>query len=417
MPLDDSPNPLLPAPHSAGAGALREGSRPARIFFATATSDRGGAETLLAELLKRLDRARFVCRVASMSGDGWLAQAARAAGIEADVWTSLGASAKIRALCRRMREFRPDIVHVFGLSAELPVRLFARRAAAGVRAIVDAAHSPIPGRPAAHVCLDRLTARRVDRFICVSETVAEMRRRREHWPAERIIVIPNGIELPPARALEAEERIQARRALRERLKLPADMPSNLAGPLLLMVANTRPMKGYGEALEALAALAPRFPGMRLVAVGRDVADGAYTRQARELGIADRVIWAGYQENPAAFYAGADIFLMPSYWEGCPTALLEAMSWGMPIVASRVGGIEEAARDREEALLVAPRDSAALAHAIERLAGAPANPLGDSNALARRLAENARRRAESRYSIDAMIDDHSRLYASLLADTR
>ncbi len=368
------------------------------LLILTATSDRGGEETLMAAMLPRLDARRFACRVVSMSGGGWLTSACQRLGFPAQLWRRGGPFARARALWRLLREFQPDVIHAFGLRAELPARLLARPGC-GAR-LVCAAHSVSPRRPHWQVLLDRATAGRVDQWIAVSQTVAEARRRRERIPARKLLVIPNGIEPP------AEERLAARAATRADLARRLEIPENPAGPLLLMVANQRPMKGYSEALRAVAALRSEFPGLRLIAVGRDVSGGEYARQARALGCEANVLWAGYQEDPAPFYAAADLFLLPSHWEGCPAALLEAMAWALPIAASRIGAVEELVRHEREALLFAPRDADALAAAIRRALGSPV--------LARELAAAARRRLLERFTLDRMARAHESLYERLAA---
>lgn len=375
-------------------------SSPIRILFLTATSDRGGAETLLVELLSRLDREAFECRVVSFVGGGWLTRACERMGIPAANWTDRGFPGKAAALWRELRSFRPHLMHGFGLRAEAVGRPLARWS--GAAGIISVAHSTDPQRHRLLVSLDRLTARYVDRFVAVGRAVAASRIRRERFPRNRVTVIPNGIRPPGEKELESKS--TAREELLRELDLPAD-----AGPLLLMVGNLRPMKGHAEALEALARLIPEFPRIRLVVVGRDVADGRHARRARELGCDDHVVWAGYRENTCPFLAGADLFLMPSYWEGCPTALLEAMGWELPIVASRIGGIAEVARADREAVLVAPRDGAALAEGVARLLREPVH--------ARELAAAARRRLLDRYTLDRMVERHERLYRDLCAKAK
>jgi len=238
----------------------------------------------------------------------------------------------------------------------------------------------------------------VDRVIAVGRRVAASRVCREGVPRSRITLIPNGVRPP------GEETLAGKHAAREALRKTLDLPPG-AGPILLMVGNLRPMKGHGEALEAINRLIPSHPRIRLVVVGRDVSGGTVAERARQLGCSKHVVWMGYQENTEPFYAASDLYLMPSYWEGCPTALLEAMAWRLPIVASRVGGIAALARDGREACLVPPKDSAALARALASLLEDPAR--GDA------LAHAARKRVLGRYTLVHMIDAHETLYRDLV----
>ena len=328
-----------------------------------------------------------------MVGEGWLTQACRGLDIEASSWANQGLSGKTLSLWKDLRAFRPQILHTFGLRAEIVGRMLAR--ATRVPVILSALHSPDPWRRWPHVWLDRLTAPWVDQFLAVSQTVARSRIERERFPKEKIVVIPNGIQAPSEADLA-----RARKARQDRAA-----SSGNVGPSIVMVGNLRPMKGHREALRSIAMLRRSFPQLRLTLVGKDVSEGFYPRMARDLGCAEHVEWAGYQENVAPYYANADLFLMPSYWEGCPTALLEAMSWGLPIVASDIPGIAEVARPNQEALLTPPRDPALLTAALRRLLRNPQ--------MAENLGKSARQRILESYTLDRMVYNHERLYTRLI----
>src|SRR5581483_746525 len=128
--------------------------------------------------------------------------------------------------------------------------------------------------------------------------------------------------------------------------------------------------------------------------------------AAEHRMSDRVHLLLKRDDVPDLNAAADVFCMPSLWEGLPLALLEAMLAGKAIVASAASGIHEAIADGEQGLLVPPGDDAALAHALGKV-------LLDPN-LRARLGEAARRRAEAEFTIERMADRYERLYADALA---
>jgi glycosyltransferase involved in cell wall biosynthesis len=120
-------------------------------------------------------------------------------------------------------------------------------------------------------------------------------------------------------------------------------------------------------------------------------------------MADRVHLAGQRQDVPDLLAAADVFVMPSLWEGLPLAILEAMLAQKAIVASVTSGIPEAINDGQEGLLVPPGDEAALAEALGRV-------LSDA-ALRSRLAAQARARALREFTVECMTDQYERLYAS------
>jgi glycosyltransferase involved in cell wall biosynthesis len=148
-------------------------------------------------------------------------------------------------------------------------------------------------------------------------------------------------------------------------------------------------------------------GARLVIVGDGPDRAALERLARDLGVGASVIFAGMTNNVAPYYALADVFVLPSLSEGSPNVLLEAMAAGLPVVATRVGGVPEIAADGTSALIGPSKDPAFLAHAVDRLLGNPD--------LARRLGAAARRAVLSRHTPERRAETLSRLYAALAAD--
>ena len=137
-------------------------------------------------------------------------------------------------------------------------------------------------------------------------------------------------------------------------------------------------KGLPTSLRAFALFAREHPRARFVIAGSGAMRGELERLADELGVRERVDFAGFlgQENLRRLYAGAHLFLHPSQLteagdqEGVPNSMLEAMATGLPVVATRHGGIPEAVRHGENGLLVAERNHQALADALFALAGDP-----------------------------------------------
>jgi teichuronic acid biosynthesis glycosyltransferase TuaC len=176
--------------------------------------------------------------------------------------------------------------------------------------------------------------------------------------AARLQVIRNGVDterfrpLPPAEA-------------RSRLGLAGD-------PLLLSVGHLVEVKGHDLTLEALARLAPRWPGVRLCFVGDGPLRQSLQARAAALGVADRVRFAGAVPNDrlAAWYSAADLLVLASRSEGWANVLLESMACGTPVVATAVGGTAEVLADPRVGRLVPPLDPVALADAISALCSQP-----------------------------------------------
>ena len=140
--------------------------------------------------------------------------------------------------------------------------------------------------------------------------------------------------------------------------------------LFVTVANLRPEKGYDVLLEASKWMAECDLRIRIAAVGRGPLREELQALHVKLGLGDRFQFLGQRDDVLQLLAGADAFVLASRHEGLPVALMEATSVGLPVVASRVGGIPQVLEDEVDALLVTPGDPALLARTMMRLASDP-----------------------------------------------
>ena len=212
-------------------------------------------------------------------------------------------------------------------------------------------------------------------------------------PEARVEVLPNAVALPP------RERRRVTGAAAGSLRDAADTGK------ILFLGQLHAGKGVFDLVRAFAAIANRFPRAELVCAGHGDARPVETL-ARELGIAARVRcpgWLGDEAKRRAL-AQADLFVLPSYTEGLPMALLEAMSYEVPVIASPVGGIPQVIREEENGLLVPAGD-------VDRLARALARLLSDRE-FAARLSIAARRTVESQFALDAALARLGEIYARL-----
>lgn len=235
--------------------------------------------------------------------------------------------------------------------------------------------------------IERLLAPLSSRVLCVCE--AEARLARGVGAARRVRVVHNGIEPAPDGPVNAR---MARLAER--------------GPVVCALTQLRPGKGIETLIDALPDVLARHPDAQ-VAIGGDGPDlQALRERARARGALDAMHFLGPCEDPLTVLRGSDLFVHPSWAESFPYAILEAMSVGLPIVASDVGGVGEAVYDGESGSLVPPGDAQALARALSEL-------LGDT-ARGASLGEAARRTVEQRFTRTSMVDGIDRVYADAVA---
>ncbi len=211
----------------------------------------------------------------------------------------------------------------------------------------------------------------------------------------------------PCESMRAWVRSVARRAHTVCLPTPVscELQTSSRQNLVLFLGRMEPAKGIYDLLEAVAALRPAVPDVRLVCAG----DGdrvAVARYAERLGIADAVKFTGWvgPSGKRALLEAAAAFALPSYEEALPVSLLEAMAAGVPSVASAVGGIPEVLVDGVSGFLVAPGDKAKLERALRQLL--------TERELAGRIGAAARETARLRFAPERALPRREEIYAAL-----
>jgi glycosyltransferase involved in cell wall biosynthesis len=236
--------------------------------------------------------------------------------------------------------------------------------------------------------VDRRVANSLDAVVVPAERPAAAMAARG-FPREMMEIIPWGARSIPAR-VDPEAR--------GRLGLPDK------APVIVCLANFTPTKGQAVIVDAIPALAERFPGIRAVLAGDGPELPALRERAAARGVAGRVLFPGSFNEPWDLLRAADVFVLASEIEGLPLVVLEAMGQGVPVVATDVGGMPEAVIDDMTGFLVPPRDPAALTTAIARILSDPA--------VALRMRQASLARFEQRFTMRRMLESHRDLYLRL-----
>jgi glycosyltransferase involved in cell wall biosynthesis len=390
------PGHLRPGRPTAGGSG-----RPLRVA-AVITRLEGGAGVLALRGAMAMDPDAFELTIVTGTGDRLLDTAA-AAGLEIIVEPSLCAPIdprrdvqalrRVTALLRR-RNF--DVVHTHCAKAGTVGRLAARRAA--VPRTVHTFHGfpfhqfQSMARRQAYVSIERRLGRFTDVALCVGAGVAAEAVRRHLVAPERIRtigVVVDGLDVAAAPAPPPEARRHARIAL----GLPAD------ATVIGAVGRLTYQKAPEDFLAAIAQLGR--PNVTGIWVGGGELAGRIGRQARALSGA-RVILAGERTDVLDVLPAFDVFALPSRYEGLPTAVVEAMSCGVPVVATAVNAVSDVVVPGETGLLVPPQRPDLMAAAIGYLL--------DSPAAATRMAATARTRLAGRYAETALRDALAAAYA-------
>jgi L-malate glycosyltransferase len=351
---------------------------PLRVLLVIKCLGYGGAERLLVDMAATVDRSRFTYDVAYvLRPQDALVPAIRDGGTTVH---SLGAghNADLRwmvALRRLLVQGHYDIVHFhLPYAAALGQLVVASLPPSGRPGVVYTEHSLWDRAHLVNRVVLRSSMRKDERIITVSQAAHDA------LPAKlqaRATTIVHGVDLSSSDSLLGR---QADVRARVRSELAVDDEEFL----FMTVANLRPEKGYDVLLQAARIMADWDLPIHIAAVGRGPMDSELRARHLELGLSGRFQFLGQRDDVLRLLAGADAFVLASRHEGLPVALMEATSVGLPIVASRVGGIPQVLEDEADAVLVPPGDPLLLARAMKRVASDPD--------LRTRLARQSKRRS-------------------------
>ncbi len=355
----------------------------------------GGSEHQMVEVASRQKARGYEVIVGCLSSKGSLIEVLRHAGISVIEFNPRGALFRPRGIFQVLRltwflRLHPfDVVQTHDLYstlmgvpaawlARIPVILSCRR---------DLSHwwwyTPHRRRILRHI------QNRSTYVIANSQAVRDFLVEKDGFDSSLVRVIRNSVDL---------ERFTNVRGDRQE-QFPHLGPES---ELIAAVANMHfETKGYTDLIRAAAEVSREFPAAKFLLIGDGAERARIEGMVAELGLSKTVLFLGRRNDVPKVLACCDMFVSPSWAEGLPNSVLEAMAAGLPIVATRVGGTPEIIEHGVSGLLVPPRDSHALATAILQL-------LGDKG-LAKRLGRSAQERAREQFSFERLLSELERLY--------
>lgn len=377
------------------------GTRPIRVAHLIHSLAPGGAEALLIDLARAAPAAGLEIAVLPLvrtDGDRY-ARTLRDLGVPVpalDLPTRWDPRAFARATTR-LRRWRPDVLHTHLKHADLVGAVASRLTGVPQVSTLHVIEDGSTGRTPLHRAKRRLAAAARASTARTTIAVSEAQRR---WylgafasadPA-RVVTVPNGVADPRA----------GRDTVAVRARTRAGLGCADGEVLIAQVAVARPGKGHATLLEAMRRLGD-VP-VRLIVAG----DGPLRTEleARAAGLGDRVRFLGHRDDVPDLLAAADVVAHPSEFDALPTALIEALAAGRPVVATRVGGLPEVVTP-ETGMFVPAGDPAALAAALRRLATDPWRRVT--------LGAAARRRFETCFDAGVWARRLTGLYAAVLRE--
>lgn len=373
-----------------------------KIFILVTEASWGGAQRYVFDLATHLRKSGWAVCVGSGSNRyGELDTLLSDNGVRVVKFPELARPIRpwhdLRSILRLRRFIRSEnfaVVHLNSSKAGFVGAIAAKLA--GVRCVVFTAHGFVFNEPSLglvrlfYVLAEKLASLFRDKIITVSEYDRIQALGYRVAPEKKLAVVHNGVSIERGRILSRDE---------ARIKIFGSQTG--PGPVVGCIANLRQNKGLGDFLSAAAIVAKEQPEARFVVIGEGELRADLERLSRRLGLEQRLILTGHLPEAEQYLAAFDIYACSSLKEGLSYSLLEALSAGVPVVATRVGGNPEIIRDRENGILVQPDNPRALAEGVLRL-------LRDLE-TAENYARRGRETAAKEFSLDKMLNDTISIY--------
>ncbi|MFM1801043.1 MAG: hypothetical protein RJA81_395 [Planctomycetota bacterium] len=352
----------------------------------------GGAEKALVNLATGLDKKRWQVSVINLGGEEPLAKVLRNHGLEVDC---LAVSKRkpvqaIGRLVRSLKRLRPELLQCFMFHANVAGRIAARFAR--VRWVLGGLRVA-EHQKTWHLVVDRVTNRLSCGSVCVSEGVRRFSVEYGGLSADRLTVIPNGVDTS---VYESSHSI-------DRKEIGLKPKDHVA----LFIGRLDAQKGLPYLLNAAEKVASQKKDWHLVMIGREGSESEWLRLrvAESPILKKHVHWLGFRSDVASLLKTADVLVLPSLWEGMPNVVLEAMASNLAVIGTDVEGTNELIHPGETGWLVAPESETQLADALLEAAEKPD--------FTKQLANAGRQRVESFFTLRRTIEAYDRLWTKIL----
>jgi glycosyltransferase involved in cell wall biosynthesis len=358
--------------------------RSIKLLHLNAGTNLGGTETMILRFLDKVDQQKFAVYVGAFFPGGEFLEEAKTRSARSVLFKITNVinifSAFIR-LSRYLKKNKIDIIHLYGFWTNIGGRIAAKLAKTPI--IICGQRTEDKWRKPFHSWLDWITSRWVDLYISVFNKGKELLISRDRIPERKIVVIHNGIDLTWVNT-EKHNREQP--------------------PMIGMIAAQNRFKRQDLLIQAAPKILERFPQVNFVLAGNGCTMEKNIELISSLGLTSHFIVSGFVKDIRQILSNLTVFVLATNSEGLPVSILEAMAYGIPVVASRVGGISELIEDRVTGILVKSNNSNELALAIIEILENPVK--------AKWMSEAAKERVKKYFTIEQMMGQLEFIYQSL-----
>jgi len=354
-----------------------------RIIHLTTDSAIGGTERMILQTACGLNKDRFESVVISLMPGGPLGEMCEKNNIPffTPCFKSKTDFGALIRLVYYLRKNKGDILHTYLFHSNILGRIIGKLI--GYKYIISSQRNVDLWRKWYHDYIDKMTSSLCS--VIVSNSIAGKKYLVEQAgiKEDKVVVIHNGLDVE---------------------KYPV-REKNIGILNIINIASLTEKKGHKYLFDAISKLAQSGVDFKLYLIGKGKLENYLRYKSKELGLDDKIFFEGYSDNITSYLQNADIFVLPSLWEGLPVALMEAMACGVACIASDVGDVKELIKNEEDGLIVEPKNVDQITNSILRL-------INDRDFM-ERIGSSARKKIKKYFSSVKMINSFEKLYNQIV----
>lgn len=365
-----------------------------KILYIIENTSFGGGERAFAQVINGLDKEKYEVYVACGNNELFIEKIKNKTKVFTLNLSNRFNPTIISKLTKIMKTEKIQIIHSQGARADFFARISAKLSK--VPLVISTIAMPVEGfnvnwmKKTIYIALDRFTEKFVHKFIVVSEVLRERLIKIHKIAPEKVIVIPNGVEIEEYNP----DRIDS---FKIRNELSLDNNTCIIGAIGRLVWQ----KGLEYFIESAKFVLEVFSNAKFLIVGEGELKNKLENLAKQLKLDNNILFLGFRKDISEILGNLDIFVLPSIREGMPIIILEAMAMAKPIVASNIEGVREQIINDKTGVLVPAKNPKALAEAIISL-------IKDKE-KAKNIGNNAREIVKEKFIVEKMVKEHEKLY--------
>ncbi len=363
-----------------------------KILYLIHTQEPGGAEKMVIELVSNLDKDKFY-PIVCLAKEGWLYEKLKKRNIKIKVIKTerrfdLLWSLKIASF---VKNNKIHLIHSHLLDSNFYGAIASLLSSCPQ---VATEHGEVHYLKEPKILFKYLFTNLIaKKIVAVSKSTKE---RLKQIKCNNVMVIYNGLNLSVFQSRISKPEV------RRKLNIPEE------AIVVICIANLHQIKGQDVLLKSFSLIYQKFPNLYVLLVGKGKEEENLKRKAEIMRVKDRVYFLGIREDIPELLAASDIFVLPSFSEAFPVSLLEAMASGIPVIATKVGGIPEMIEEKKSGFLVSPGSPYELAEKISALA---------EDERLRKSMGSYGKKIVKKFSIDIMTSKYEKLYLSILSHAK